>query len=493
MKIMMLKINSILETKRISAWQITAVFICLFSSCLSVYSDSISLTDEVVPLGEIVITVGESKIIRTELPTLRVSVTKPKTADVKVLTPYQIMLQGLNVGSTDVIIWSKDEDNIQHWKIRVVMDISTYTEKLKELFPHSSLQTSHSDETLIVKGLLRSTEQVRQLHDYLDKAEIKYVDMTSIAGIQQVQLQVRVAEVSRIALRTLAINAVYSDASFFGATNFTSSSGTGLFSELTVSPSYATTSWSASSAATLLVGIPNAKLDMLFKALAENQYLKLLANPTLVALSGEKASFLAGGEFPIPVPQDGGGATSITIEYREYGVRLTFQPFVLGDGSIRLYVAPEVSELTDVGGVSVSGFTVPALLTRKFETTLELNSGQTFAMAGLIKENTSTIKSRIPGLGDLPILGSLFRSVRYTKGETELVVFVTVNLVEPMSLSRTPLLPGFLHAEPNDWEFYLEGRMESKEPAEIHPDDAERLKEMGLDNLIGPGAWESSD
>ncbi|GAG01123.1 unnamed protein product, partial [marine sediment metagenome] len=222
--------------------------------------------------------------------------------------------------------------------------------------------------------------------------------------------------------------------------------------------------------------------------------LKLLANPTLVALSGEKASFLAGGEFPIPIPQNSGsGATSITIEYREYGVRLTFKPIVLGDGTIRLYVAPEVSELTDVGGVSISGFTVPALLTRKFETTLELSSGQTFAMAGLIKESISATKSRIPGIGDLPVLGPLFRSVRYTKGETELVVFVTASLVEPLSLAQVSPLPGFLHAEPNDWEFYLEGRIESEEPAKIHPDDIERLKQMGLDKLLGPGAWDSSD
>ena len=186
----------------------------------------------------------------------------------------------------------------------------------------------------------------------------------------------------------------------------------------------------------------------------------------------------------------GGGGTTISIEYREYGVRLTFQPFVLGDGSIRLHVAPEVSELTDVGGVSISGFTVPALLTRRFETTLELNSGQTFAMAGLIKENISAVRSRIPGLGDIPILGPLFRSVRYTKGETELVVFVTASLVEPMSLAQISPLPGFLYAEPNDWEFYIDGRIEGKEPVKIHPADAERLKQMGLDKLIGPGAWQ---
>jgi pilus assembly protein CpaC len=153
-------------------------------------------------------------------------------------------------------------------------------------------------------------------------------------------------------------------------------------------------------------------------------------------------------------------------------------------------VSPEVSELTDVGGVTISGFSVPALLSRKFETTLELNSGQTFVMAGLIKQNVEAIKSQIPGIGDLPILGPLFSSIRYTRNETELAVFVTASLVEPMSLDRISPLPGFLHAEPNDWEVYLETEIESKRPATISPADAERLKQMGLDNLVGPGAWE---
>lgn len=234
-------------------------------------------------------------------------------------------------------------------------------------------------------------------------------------------------------------------------------------------------------------------MDIFIEALAENQYLRVLANPTLVALSGEEASFLAGGEFPIPVVQGTGGNTSVTIEYREYGVRLSFKPTVLGDGTIRLYVAPEVSDLTDVGSVSISGFTVKALRTRKAETTLELKSGQTFAMAGLIKRNDDAITSRLPGLGELPVIGPLFRSIRYTSGETELIVLVTASLVEPMNLAEVPPLPGFLHEEPNDWEFYLEGRIEGKEPAKIYPADADWLREIGIDQLFGPGAWDRYD
>ena len=213
-----------------------------------------------------------------------------------------------------------------------------------------------------------------------------------------------------------------------------------------------------------------------------------------MALSGEEASFLAGGEFPIPVTQSaggGGGGNAISIQYREYGIRVSFRPVVLGDGTINLHVAPEVSELSAVGAVIIQGSTIPTLVTRKAETTLELDSGQTFAMAGLIHNKVEAINSRIPGLGDLPILGPLFRSVRYQKNETELVVLVTASLVEPMSLATAPPLPGLLHEDPNDWELYIEGRIEGKKPAKIDSDDAKWLRQMGLDQLMGPGAWDS--
>ncbi|MHC4791724.1 MAG: hypothetical protein ACYS8Y_09860, partial [Planctomycetota bacterium] len=160
---------------------------------------------------------------------------------------------------------------------------------------------------------------------------------------------------------------------------------------------------------------------------------------------------------------------------------------------IRLFVAPEVSELSPVNAVTIAGTDVPTVLTRQASTTLELKSGQTFAMAGLIKNTAVAKNSRIPGLGDLPVLGPLFRSISYREDETELVVLVTASLVEPMSLAKVPPLPGFLHVTPNDWELYIEGRLEGKEPAKINPSDADWMKRIGLDRLVGPGAWESYD
>ncbi|MHC4657874.1 MAG: type II and III secretion system protein family protein [Planctomycetota bacterium] len=486
--------------------KIGCIFVVIFfSNILLTQTVEANSSDVSVRPEVITIIVGESTIVKSPWPAVRVAVTDPKVADVKVLTPEQVLLQGIKVGSTDLILWSEDEKEVWQWKVRVRLDTEHFKKKLDELFPLSSLEVSQSGEVLIVKGLLRKVDQAVQLHSFLDKAGVAYVDMTSVAGVQQVQLQVRVAEVSRTAFRALGINAFHTDDDFFGGMRLGSATGTPLVPSIGMGPPEGTvvgdkttfefhSDVTPTSLITMFAGVPRADFEVFLRAIVENQYLRILANPTLVALSGEEASFLAGGEFPIPVPQSGAGAggfTTITVEYKPYGVHLLFRPVVLGDGTIRLYVSPEVSELTTVNAIQIEGFSIPSLLTRKAETTLELKSGQTFAMAGLIKNKIDAVNSRIPGLGDLPVLGPLFRSTRYQKDETELVVLVTASLVEPMSLGATPPLPGFLHTEPNDWEFYLEGRLEGEEPAKIDPDDAEWLKQMGLERLMGPGAWDS--
>lgn len=494
-----------IRSMRTFGCQIICIFIILLiSNSLHGYPTEPSTNGVTFKAETITVIVGESTIVKTPWPTMRVAITDPKIADVKVLTPYQVLLQGTKVGSTDLIVWSEDGMEVWQWKVLVGLDLAGYKGKLDELFPHCLLEVSQFGETLIVKGLLRSAEETVQLDDFLTKAGVKYVDMTSVAGVQQVQLQVRVAEVSRTAIRALGINAFYTDPDFFVASRAGSETGGALVPSISIGPAAGTglgsTSFVFQSAAvpstpiTIFAGIPSIDFEVFLKALAENRYLRILANPTLVALSGETASFLAGGEFPIPIPQSGagtGGQPTITIRYKEYGVRLLFRPIVLGDGTIRLTVSPEVSELTTINAIEIGGVSVPSLLTRKMETTLELKSGQTFAMAGLIQNKVEAINSRIPGFGDLPVLGPLFRSVSYAEDETELVVLVTASLVEPMSLAAMPPLPGFLHVEPNDWELYLEGRIEGKAPVKINPTDATWLKQIGLDRLVGPGAWES--
>lgn len=441
----------------------------------------------------------QSRVIDTPWRVSRVSITEPRIADVQVLTPRQLLLQGKSIGSTDLVLWNENDEGYR-MRVDVLADIGRIRADLRRLFPDSSLEVTQSEEVLVINGVLTRAEDVAAMHRLLDTAEIRYVDMTRVAGGQQVLIKVRVAEVSRTALRALGINALYAGDDFFlgstiGAANSgpinpisigipegTAAAGSLPFSFISDT--------SVSPAVTLFAGFPNSDVQFFLQALAENQYLRILAEPTLVARSGEEAYFLAGGEFPIPVVQGTTGAgTSITIEYREFGVRLRFRPTVLGDNIINLFVAPEVSDLTEQGAVQIQGFSVPALITRRAETTLEMRSGQTFAMAGLLRQTQDARTSRVPFLGDLPILGALFRSVRYNNSETELVVLVTTSLVEPLSVAEMPPGPGVSHVPPDDWELYALGKIEGLGPARLADADAKRLRELGFDRLRGPGAW----
>lgn len=444
---------------------------------------------------------GKSRIVKTPWPVARVSITLPKIADVQVLTPRQVLVLGKSTGSTDLIMWSKTEQ-VRQLRVEVVADVKQLNAEIARLFPDCRLEITTSGETLVVTGMLAKSQQAVQLREFLTASGLKYVDMSSVGGVQQVQLQVRLAEVSRSAIRALGLNAFQTGEDIFYG-QMLGSAGGGPINPISIGPPSGASAarrripfvfssdTAVSSSVTLFAGFPRIGLELFLQALAENQYMRILAEPTLVALSGEEASFLAGGEFPIPVVQGGAeGGTSISVEYREFGVRLRFRPTVLGDGSIRLYVAPEVSELSDIGAVEIAGFRVPSVLTRKAETTLEMKSGQTFGMAGLLTRTNSSRVSRVPGLGDLPIIGALFRSVRYTDSETELVVLVTATLVEPMAISAGRLpVPGIMHTPPNDWELYALGKIEGQAPTRISPADAAWLQQMGLDRLKGPGAW----
>ena len=434
-------------------------------------ASGLSVLMTVEQIGEALkLEVGRSIVIQTPWTIRRVSVAEPIIAEIQVMDPDQIMVLGRSVGLTDLIVWSEDSE-VWAVQIHVEIDLKKLNADLAEFFPGTSLDVSISTPVgvYVVRGILERAEQIERLHEFLDLAGFDYVDMTRLAGLQQVQLKVRVAEVNRTAIRNLSINAFYDGEDFFG--------------DITLP---------LGAASNVLLGFPNADLELLISALKENQYLRILAEPTLVALSGEEASFLAGGEFPIPIAQGGAGAdgtSTITIEFKEFGVGLKFRPTVLGGGTIRLHVAPEVSALTDIGSISLAGFTIPSLVTRRVETTIELKSGQTFVMAGLLSQSIDARKSRFPLLGDLPILGPLFRSVSYQMGESELVILVTASLVEPLSHAVDRPLPGDLYVPPDDWEFFIQGRLEGRIRETTSSPDGAGFNLMGFKELKGPGAW----
>lgn len=451
--------------------------------------------------SRISVAIGRGEPFTTPWAIEGVSLIDPTVADVEVLSPELLLVTGRAAGVTDLLLWNAD-GVVERVAIDVTADTSGINAQLLEFFPGAELEVAQAGRVSVVSGILARAEQAEQLAAFLEARGVEYVDLTTVAGVQQVQVQVRMAEVSRTGLRALGVNGFGSGDNVFGASTLGPSGG-GALNPVSIGPPAGAAadgdipfefseSVQVSPAVTLFAGSLNSDFQVFVQALAENQYLRILAEPNLVALSGQEASFLAGGEFPIPVVQGGaGGGNSITIEYKEFGVGLQFRPIVLGDGRIRLQVASEVSELSDIGSLEIAGFRIPSVVTRRADTTLELSSGQTFAMAGLLSESASAISSKIPGLGSLPILGSLFRSVRYRRGETELLLLVTAALVEPLSDDVLAPLPGTTHMVPSDWELYSRGRLEGAAPDRISPDARVWLERSGLDRLKGPGAWAS--
>jgi pilus assembly protein CpaC len=218
-------------------------------------------------------------------------------------------------------------------------------------------------------------------------------------------------------------------------------------------------------------------MQLFIDALAQNSLLKVLAEPDLVAVSGETASFLAGGEFPIPVPQSGAATGAITIEFRTFGVKVNFTPVVLAHQRIRLRVAPEVSETDFSTAIQISGFVVPGLTQRRVDTTIEVSNGQTLAVAGLLSEQVRGIANKLPGLGEVPVLGALFRSVEYQRRQTELVILVTPEIISPMDPNQVPPLPGEEMSSPNDFELYALGLLEGKGTFEKDDDEEDESSE----------------
>ncbi|MHC5211724.1 MAG: type II and III secretion system protein family protein [Planctomycetota bacterium] len=444
----------------------------------------------------ITIFVGRSHQFTAPWDVAGASLTDPSVADVQVLTTRLVVISGTAAGTTDVILWN-DDGETHEIRVDVNVDVERLQAELSGLFSSAGgITVSVSDGVTIVDGVLEHPDDAAQLAAYLEAREIPAVNRTRIPGVQQVEAKIRFAEVSRSGLRELGVNLFSSGENFFGGSLIGGATSGGLLGPTGTlgagAPGIGLLGDITDNGVTMFAGWPKADFNVYINALAENNYVRIMAEPTLVALSGEEANFLAGGEFPIPIVQgSGGGGSSISVEFKEFGIQLGFSPLVMGDGRIRLRIRSEVSDRNDLEGVVIPGSdaVVPAITRRTAETTLELASGQSFAMAGLLNETTSARRSQIPGLGDIPLLGSLFRSVSYQSGETELVVLVTVNLVEPMDDQEFLPLPGETHEAPSDWEFYGQGKLKRATPGRVSNSEAAYVHEMGLTALKGPGAW----
>ena len=429
------------------------------------------------------LTVGKSVIIQSPGPVKRVSLVSPEIADAMVLTTRQIYLTGKAPGITNVTLWDLNEQVMAILDLEISPDLSQLKETFHKVLPdEKDIKVSATHDHLTLSGTVSSTASLSQVlalagpYAPLDEErKPKVINLLEVAGVHQVMLEVRISEISRSLLKRLGFNFAYISSS---GNNF----GISLLNQLTGLPAggFPAGGIEASPAINAIFRFLSSDTTwtVFIDALKEAGLLKVLAEPTLITLSGKTANFLAGGEFPIPVPQSvAAGGTTITIEYKPFGVGLNFTPTVLSNKKINMVVAPEVSDLDFSNALTASGFVVPSITTRRVSTVIELADGQSFAIAGLLKDDVREIVSKFPVLGDIPVLGALFRSSTFRRNETELVVIVTPHLVKPLDMAKQTL-PTDQYVEPDDFDFYLLGNLEGRK--KINP-----MEGSGLEGNFG--------
>ena len=391
------------------------------------------------------LTVGKSIVIDYPADISRISTSNPEIVDASPVTGREVLVHGKSFGTVTLVVWSKAGQR-NFYNITVEQNLEPLRKLLKDTFPREDIHVQSSRESLSLTGKVSSkdaADRATALATPFAKTVVNNLQINSPAVDKQILLRVKFAELDRTASTQFGVNLVST-----GATNTIGSVTTGQFP----SPSppstlqgggsaLAASAFTITNALNIFAFRPDLNLAALIKALQSRNLLQMLAEPNLVTTNGKEASFLVGGEFPIPVLQGGANSGAVTIQFREFGVRLSFNPTVTDNNTIRLYVKPEVSSLDFANAVSFNGFTIPALSSRKMETNIELGEGQSFVIAGLIDNRLTETISRIPGLASLPILGNLFKSKEVDRNNTELIVVVTPEVTMPLQPGEAKPLP----------------------------------------------------
>jgi pilus assembly protein CpaC len=426
----------------------------LFILLIAVATPGVIYADDATPSVKLL--VGRSAIVDIGTPIQRVSLTSADVADAMVTASNQLLVNGKMPGTISMFVWERN-GALHQYEIVVQRDLARLNEQMKRLFPNEAIDAQSNGKSIVLSGYV-STKETAALAasvagGYVDKAD----DVVNLLKLQegmvsnQVLLRVRFAEVSRTAVTDLGVG-------FFTSALGVHNTLGRVTTNQVPTPGFDELKWTKSSSDFggdvtqasgkntfsdfLNVFLFSEKYDIgvVIKALQTRGLFQSLAEPNLVSESGKEASFLAGGEFPVPIAQGTGGNVAISVMFKEFGIRLNFTPIVSGN-RVHLKVRPEVSTLDFANGVTLQGFRIPALTTRRTETELELNDGQTFAIAGLLNNTVNSTMQKIPGIGDIPILGALFKSKAAQKDQTELVVMITPQIITRASVGVTGSLP----------------------------------------------------
>ena len=394
---------------------------------------NISQTQGSAPLR---VMVGKSLLINTTERLKRISVTDPAIAFATVITPTQILVHGRGPGEVSLLIWDELERS-RSFDLRVDVDVSACADEEKRVFPDEAITVTPSRAAMVLSGHVSTEDVAKRAGDLAKAYSPNVVNVLTFGpvGAQEVLLQVKFAEVDRTAMTQLGVNFISNGASNTIGTITTGQYGGFGPQTLTQGSSGSattTTGQTINNVLNLFLFRPDINFGAVIEALQSHSLLQILAEPNLIAVNGKEASFLAGGEFPFPVAQqNASGIATVTIQFREFGVRLKFTPVIQPNGSIHLHVAPEVSTLDFADAVTVAGTTIPAISTRKADTEFELQDGQSFVIAGLLDNRVTNVDNKIPWLGDIPIIGNFFKSKSDQKSNSELMVLCTVHRISP--------------------------------------------------------------
>jgi pilus assembly protein CpaC len=393
------------------------------------------------PSTELRVQAGRSLVINSQTQLQRVSVTNSDVATAIIVSPTQVLIHGLKAGTVTLILWDSN-DRTRPFNLVVELDLSNLTQLVAETFPNEPISVSQSGPAVVLKGSVSSKAVADRAAALAASQGAGVVNLlVPTEGRHVVMLQVKFAEVDRAATTQLGLNLMALPPSKTIAAISTQQFSPPQLQGGGITPQ--TGGYALTDIMNVFFFRPDLDLAGTIKALQQKNLLQILAEPNVMALEGREASFLAGGEFPFPVLQPSAAGSAVTIQFREFGVRLNFTPTVMEDGSIRLKVAPEVSSLDFANALNIQGFLIPALSSRKAQTEVELKDGQSFAIAGLIDNRLTEIASKVPLLGDIPILGNLFKSRSTNKNNSELMVLITPRVVKPLDATEVPAGPTF--------------------------------------------------
>ena len=394
------------------------------------------------PAQAIHVNANESVLLDTDFNIRRVSVAKPETADVLVISPRQLLIIGKLQGTTSLVYWSEQEVP-KTAEIVVGINLDRVRQDLAKIAPDEAFDLTASGNALILTGPVSSSLVQSRIVESAKTYGTPVVDLLKVVKLEQVLLQIRVAEVDRSLSKELGLNMLFQPVINGGQyRGFLVPPGG--FNQFTgnISPE-ASVNGSISDLTQLFAVTPGdiPKFAAMLRVLHDKGAIKTLSEPNLIVANGDEGKFLVGGEFPVVIASAAGSGAAASVDYKEFGISLGFKPRIVSNGDVYMKITQEVSELDFANGVAISGFQLPALRSRKAESGLQLADGQTFVLAGLIDNKISRKVSKIPLLGDIPILGALFRNSRYTNTETELMVMVTPKIVRPLNKEEIPALP----------------------------------------------------